>query len=427
MRFNISCASVARAEHSLLSHFFFDHRPRFGQRHVRPLLLRITRIALIAVIAVVGATSASLAVAQASQPEPLTPAQWSDDPTIVDPELMSAIKAFIAASRAEADEPPPPAADPGVDLSMLSGGSTLKSAPLQSFFIDARELVDVEFAPDGALSILVSAPGTAAPGLYRWPVGSAALTKLCDIAAPSFFSFDRKVVIERVRGTPSRVRVFSPHDCRLITDVEVEGRALDVDADLRGQHIAVATRLSEKQIALQLYDLRGTQLATAPIGRNVEMGFSPDGRMIVNFDLSDAGARAWSVPKLADVTLPRWLSAAEATFVPGSNFVKRYDAGKLSITRWPMGTTLHSIKTSRSLRLRQLSHDGSIGIVHEYLRGADRLDWINFATGQRSALAAGSIDNAALSPDLQWAAWTLRKGATRQVWVQRARTPVPAH
>ncbi len=352
---------------------------------------------------------------------------WSTDPTVVDSTLIEAIERFKTsliepALNTEAETSLPP--ENSKDVAMSPGATFASPKSLQSFALQSRELVDVEFAANGALSVLVSAPGAAAPGLYHWATTASQPKKICDITAPSFFSFDRQVVIERINSAPSRIRIYNPHDCTRIADFEVTGRVLDVDA--RGDRIAAAVRLSATQIELQLFNTNGALLATTPIGRNVEMGFSPDGRMILNFDLSDTGARAWSVPKLTDVSLPRWLSDTEVTFVPGSNFVKRYEAGKLTISRWPVGTTLHSVNASRALRLRQLSANGHIGMLHEYVRGADRLDWIDFTTGLKTPLAAGSIDNAALSPDLGWAAWTLRKGTSSEVWVQRAVAPAPS-
>jgi hypothetical protein len=355
------------------------------------------------------------------------PVIWSTDPTVVDIELIEVIAKFAAAQQqpriepAESDAPPPPVPFDTSAVAMMPSAMIASPKSLQSYAINSRELVDVEFANDGALTILVSAPGAGAPGLYRWPANASAPKKICDIAAPSFFSFDRKVIIERIRGTPSRVRLYSPHDCARIADFEIAGRVLDID--VYGDRVAAAVRLSETQIALHLLSVQGAVLASAPIGRNVEMGFSPDGLMILNFDLSDSGARAWSVPKLADVNLPRWLSESEVTFVPGSKFVKRYAAGNLSIARWPAGSAVHAVTAGRNVRLRQLSTSGRVGIVHEYAQGADRLDWIDFANGLKTPLAAGSIDNAALSPDLNWAAWTLRRGTSSEVWVQRALAP----
>jgi hypothetical protein len=292
----------------------------------------------------------------------------------------------------------------------------------------SRELVDVEYQADNALAILISVPGAVAPGLYRWDAGRAAPRKLCDIASPATFSFDRKVVIERERGSRSRVRLYAPADCRMLADIEIEGRLLDLD--VRARHIAAAVRLADKQIALQLFDTDGRLLSTASIGRNVEMGFSPDGSLLVNFDLSDMGLQAWRVPRLANVNLPDWLRVGEVTFVPGSPYVKRYFNDELTIARWPIGTTYFTMPASRALRLRQLSSDGRFGVAHELLgeggEALEALQWIDFKTRMRTVLAQGTIDNAAMSADVSQAAWSLRlNGSEHRVLVQRKTLPPP--
>ncbi|MGL5001966.1 MAG: hypothetical protein ACRDAM_03420 [Casimicrobium sp.] len=288
----------------------------------------------------------------------------------------------------------------------------------------SRELVDIEFQPDHSLAILVSTPGAIAPGLYRWAREDAQPRKLCDIHAPSFFSFDRRFVIERERGATSRIRLYSPRDCALLASLEIEGRALDVDAF--GNYVAAAVRLAEKQIAMQLFDMSGRLIASNAVGRNVEMGFAPDGRMLVNFDLSDVGLQAWRVPRMTNVLLPAWLLDGDVTFVPGSRFVKRYQDNTLAVVRWPIGNTLFSLPASRALRLRQLSMDGRYGVGHELIDGVEQLQWIDFKDRVRTVLAKGTIDNAAMSADLKQAAWSLRLNAgagVHRVSVQRARAP----
>jgi hypothetical protein len=299
---------------------------------------------------------------------------------------------------------------------------------LQTAAFVSRELVDVEYQRDDSLAILISVPGAVSPGLYRWGVDEVAPKKLCDLASPTFFSFDRNVVIERERGARSRIRLYAPHDCRLLAELDIEGRVLDID--VRGRYVAAAVRLADKQIALQLFTTSGELLTTTSVGRNVEMGFSPDGRLLVNFDLSDVGLQAWRVPQLTNVLLPEWLRTGDVTFVPGSRFVKRYDNELLTIARWPIGTALYTLPTSRALRLRQLSGDGRFGIAHEL--GSDRADnaealqWIDFKTRVRTLLASGSIDNATISRDVSHAAWSLRlSGSEHRVLVQRKRLPPP--
>jgi hypothetical protein len=310
-------------------------------------------------------------------------------------------------------------------LALATQSIPAAALPVETAVFSSRELVDVEFQTDRSLAILISTPGASVPGLFRWGHDQAQPKKLCDIYAPSFFSFDRRVVIERERGATSRIRLYAPHDCRMLADVEIIGRVLDVD--VRGSYLAAAVRLADKQIALQLFHTDGRIISTTSIGRNVEMGFSPDGAMLVNFDLSDVGLQAWRVPKLTNILLPHWLHDGDVTFVPGSRFVKRYEDGSLIVTRWPIGNALYTLPASRALRLRQLSADGRFGVAHEFLNGVEELQWIDFKQRTRTVLAKGTIDNAALSADLTQAAWSLRQGGSEhRVWVQRRMAPARA-
>lgn len=302
-----------------------------------------------------------------------------------------------------------------------------EGSAVSSIAFHSRELVDVEYQRDGSVSILLSMPGTAAPGLYRWPRGAAAPIKLCPIAYPSAFSFDRRVVIERERGVKSRVRVYAANTCRLIAEIGVEGRVLDVDT--RGRWLAAAVRLPDKQLSLQLYRADGELVSSTAIGRNVEMGFAPDGNTLVNFDLSDVGLQAWRLPRLTNMLLPGWTYESDVTFIPGSRFVKRFDTGELSIALWPDGHKLFSIPAERELRLRRISDDGLFGIAHRHEGRTETLEWINFSRQTRTTIAtdvSGSIDNAAFSRDLKEAAWVSR-GSTNdhRVIVYRREIPSP--
>lgn len=277
--------------------------------------------------------------------------------------------------------------------------------------------MDVQFAADNSLIILVSAPKAMEPGIYRWHHNAVEPTWLCRLASPTSFSFDRKTIIERVVGITSEVRLYSPSTCELLDRIRVEGRVLDVD--VRGNQVAVALRFFGAPSELRLYEARTKRakndlpVARATIGRNVEMGFAPDGRGIVNFDLSDGGAAAWRVPTLASVRLPTWTKEGETTFVPGSTFVKRYSNDTLSVARWPSGTSVYTMVAARAVRLRQLSVTGRYGMLHSFdsqVTSDQSLDWFDFATQKRINLAIGSIDHAAINPLGNRVAWVLRSG-----------------
>jgi hypothetical protein len=292
--------------------------------------------------------------------------------------------------------------------------------------INSRELVDVQFSADDSLIILVSSPNAIDPGIYRWPRDADAPTLLCKIASPTSFSFDRKTIIERVAGAAAELRLYSPSSCRMLDRIRVNGDVMD--ADVRGPFVAIAVRLPDTPNELRVYGKPAKRakndrlLARAMIGRNVEMGFAPDGHSIVNFDLSDGGAAMWRVPTLAAVKLPTWMADGETTFVPGSTFVKRYVKDSLSVARWPSGTSVYSLAGERTARLRQLSVTGRYGALHSFdaqNANGQSLDWIDFVTQKRLPVATGSIDNAAINSAGNRVAWVLRSSEqTDQVSVR---------
>jgi hypothetical protein len=272
--------------------------------------------------------------------------------------------------------------------------------------IASRELVDLQFAADDSLIILVSAPSATEPGIYRWLPNAPAPTLLCKISSPASFSFDRKTIVERVAGASPELQIYSPSTCALGPRLGVEGRALDVD--VHGKHVAVVLRLADVSNELRIYALTGRELARTDIGRNVEIGFAPDGLSVVNFDFNDSGGAAWSVPTLATEALPAWFGSGETTFVPGGSFVKRYVDAALSVAQWPSGKPLFSATMPRSARLRQLSSTGRFGLLHAHGVSGESLDWLDFLTAKRVRIASGSIDNA-----------TINGSGTRVAWAQR--------
>ena len=293
----------------------------------------------------------------------------------------------------------------------------------------SRELVDMQFAADDALIVLVSAPGATAPGLYRWPRGAAAAKQLCTIESPASFSFDRKLIIERVGRVNSLLRLYNANDCRVIAEIDIDGTV--ADADVHGNDVALAVRLPDSQYELRLLTKRKrgyAVLAVQPASRNLELGFAPDGKTLLNFDLSDRGSGgtasslAWRLPTLKALELPAWAVDGQTTFVAGSRLIARYLGNTLAVARWPSGKLIHSVPASTSVRIRQLSGDGRFAVVHERINGADALGWIDFATAKRVPMAQGSIDHAAISATGQALAWSMRSADSMdQISVQRTR------
>ena len=303
--------------------------------------------------------------------------------------------------------------------------STLSAAALAQSFT-SRELVDVEFVDSNGLAILVSNPAARAPGLYHWAHHAWAPTKVCALASPASFSFDRRFVIERVRGEPSIVNVFDVRRCRRVAHIRVPG-SIVVDADAHGKQLAIATRDKDGNRKVRLFTFRGKQLAETSVGVNVEMGFSPDGKALVNFDLSDktdARSGIWTLPRLKRAPAPAWAIEGETTFVQGTRFVKRYAANSLSVVRWPDGRRLHTVAAGQNARLRALSGNGRYGLLHQRQEQLESLDWIDFATGRRLTIASGphgGIDHATIDATGRSFAWTERSaGSDNRVTVRKA-------
>ncbi len=299
---------------------------------------------------------------------------------------------------------------------MAASSAFTLSAAAAAQSLTSRELVDVEFVDSGALTVLISAPGARSPGIYRWPHDASAPDKLCTLTAPASFSFDRRFVFERVRGealAAATLHVYDPRNCRRLTSIRIAGGRI-VDADVRDRQIAVATRDADGNRKLRLYSFRGRQLAETTIGANVEIGFAPDGKSLLNFDLSDqadAGRGIWAVPRLTRAAAPAWASADETTFVPGARFVKRYAGDSLSVVRWPDGRRLYTVAASPNVRLRSLSGNGRYGLLHQRQEQNESLDWIDFATGRRLTLASGpqgNIDHASIDLAGRMVAWSER-------------------
>ncbi len=291
---------------------------------------------------------------------------------------------------------------------MIAAVTVLLASQTFAWTVKSRELVDVEVSASGTLTILLSAPGTPAPGLYHWKSGVAEPTKICAIIAPSFFSFNRRIVIERIHGEHDSLRLYDAANCAVLGHIETTGRVMDADA--RGALVAAAVDYPGEARSLELYTKRGKRVAKTDIGRNVELGFAPDGKTLLNFDLSDAVNALWKIRSLDRVRTPLWMNKDEVTFIPGAQYVKHYSEGSLSIVPWSTGKPKYTLPVARTVRVRQLSGDGRYGVVHQRLTLTDSVAWLDFATGTRVQLGEGSIDHAAINANGTKVAWTQRGG-----------------
>lgn len=286
-------------------------------------------------------------------------------------------------------------------------------ASAQPVDVQSRELVDVEIAVDGTVLILLSAPDTPTPGLFRWATNVATPTLKCSITGRAAFSFDRRRILEFTGthdGSQPALRVRRADSCTVTR--EIASNEAIVDADARGDAVVIATRaVASDGHSLIVLDRQGLAVASVPVGRNIELGIAPDGRAVANFDPSDDGPALWRLPSLQRAVWPAWTHGQGLLFLPAAPIVGRVAADRTVLIRWPDGTPLSSSRLPPNARLHRVSADARFALVTERGRGQERLLLHDFRRHQSATLfegASGSIDHASMSRDGRWLAWATR-------------------
>lgn len=302
-----------------------------------------------------------------------------------------------------------------LSLIALAVGGSARALPSLEKPVEvlSRELVDLEVSPGGAVLILVSAPESPAPGLSRWEVGATTPKATCAIQGRTAFSFDRNHVLEFTGiadGTKPTLRVRNATSCKL--ERAIAANQMIVDADVRGGFITIATR--ENAVdgrLLHLLDRRDRIVASTAVGRNLELGFAPDGRSVVNFDPSDDGPTLWRVPSLQALPWPAWSRGQAPTFIPATSIVAYRSGDRTALVHWPEGRPLAASILPPDSRLHRVSANARLALITQRGRGQERLLVHDFARHRSATIfegPPGSIDHASISADGRWIAWSER-------------------
>ncbi len=294
---------------------------------------------------------------------------------------------------------------------LLSAGA-VTSAARESVVLHevrSRELVDLEWLPDGRLAMLVTEPRAERPGLYLFRTDAPIDERLehhCPLEGAAHFSFDRRHILIRSKQPGSfRLSVLSLSDCKPAQELVFELPILDADADPRW--IALALRSEDGQARIELYDRRGRKRASAPTDRQVELGLAASGNRLLNFDRASHGPRVWLLPDLVPSTDP---NHAVPTPLPGSRASKLESPSGQASVLLPGGK---GFRLEPHERVRAASREGRYLLTHRNDGQHDRLDWIDTQLARRETLArrpSGAIDHAAVRADGQFVAWTERAG-----------------
>lgn len=292
-------------------------------------------------------------------------------------------------------------------------------ASAQPAEVQSRELVDIEIAADGTVLILLSAPDTPTPGLLRWTANAAAPSQHCTMVGRTAFSFDRQRILEFTGthdGIQPSLRVRRADTCKITR--EIVTREVVVDADVRGDEAVIATHdASGEGRALSALDRQGRIVASVSVGRNIDIGITPNGRAVANFDPSDGPPSLWRLPSLQRVMWPAWAQGRGPLFLPAALIVGHVEGDLTVLVRWPDGAPLSSSRLPPDARLHRVSADARFALITQRGRGQERLLLHDFLRHRSATLfegLPGSVDHASMSRDGRWIAWSVRDSVREQ-------------
>ncbi len=266
--------------------------------------------------------------------------------------------------------------------------------------IDSPRDVDIAYV-ENTLVALAQVNG-------RWtsfsPNSNTTLEPRCSVPGKAWFTHDRTHIISQTNG--SMLQVFAPLTCEVKLNVALPRTYRDADVHLFAERIIVSSPSVNGGLDLLLFDLNGEPIAALGRARNAEIGFSPLGDIVFNFDHAGGTTNAWA--PLDGLKLP---------LVVPDGFDAIY-AGN--------GETLFATKPSALLIAQGLRAAAAVE-DNEVLRGASytgttlvlqapnplqpawpKVRLLDTATQRSVALGSGHIDATALSKDGTRAAIAIR-------------------
>ncbi len=162
-----------------------------------------------------------------------------------------------------------------------------KSAEIARYTIESPRDVDLAYVGD---TLVVLAQVNA-----RWTSfnlgANTTLDSRCNFAGKAWFTHDRTHIISLSGGT--RLQVFAPLSCEEKLNLTLPHRIRDADVHLFAERVVISTP-GKSGLDLLLFDLKGEPISTLGSARNAEIGFSPLGDIVFNFDHAGGTTRAWA-------------------------------------------------------------------------------------------------------------------------------------
>jgi hypothetical protein len=285
-------------------------------------------------------------------------------------------------------------------------------AEIARYAIDSPRDVDITYADD-TLVVLAQSGG-------RWtsfsPNSSTTLVSRCSYPGKSWFSHDRTHIVSLSGG--SQLHIFPLTDCEEKLTLTLPHRIRDADVHFVAERVVISTP-GTAGLELRLFDFKGEPIATLGSARNAEIGFSPLGDVVFNFDHAGGTTSAWA--PLDGLVLP-------ALIPDGFDAIYAGDGETLFATKPSQLTIAQGLRAAPPVEdkevLRGTSHAGTTLVLQSPnpLQPAwPKVRLFDTATGRSVPLGSGHIDATALSKNGTRAAIAIRAQKTNRITITQTK------
>jgi hypothetical protein len=287
------------------------------------------------------------------------------------------------------------------------------AADIARYVIDSPRDVDITYADD-TLIVLAQSGG-------RWmsftPSSNSTLESRCSFPGKTWFSHDRTHIISLANG--SRLQVFPLNSCEEKLALTLPHRIRDADVHFLAERVVISTP-GKSGLDLLLFDLKGEPIATLGGARNAEIGFSPLGDVVFNFDHAGGTTSAWA--PLDGLTLPLMIP-------DGFDAIYAGDGETLFATKPSALTVAQGLRSAPPVEdkevLRGASHAGTTLVLQapNPLQPAwPKVRLFDTATLRSIPLGSGHIDATALSKNGTRAAIAIRAQKGNRVTITQTKS-----
>jgi hypothetical protein len=287
------------------------------------------------------------------------------------------------------------------------------SAEIARYVLDSPRDIDIAYADD-SLVVLAQVNG-------RWtsfmPASNTTLESRCNFPGKTWFSHDRTHIISLSNG--ARLHVFALTACEEKLTLTLPHRIRDADVHFVAERVVISTP-GKNGLDLLLFDMKGEPIATLGNARNAEIGFSPLGDVVFNFDHAGGTTSAWA--PLDGLMLP--------TMIPdGFDAIYAGDGETLFATKPSVLTIAQGLRATPSVEekevLRGASHTGTTLVLQSPnpLQPAwPKVRLLDTSTLRSIALGSGHIDATALSKNGTRAAIAIRAQKGNRVTITQTKS-----